>query len=276
MALNFADRFGGSSAVVDFQSTKALFPEVLTMPACSDGLDEIVSKMQEIVKVVENGFSAAVATEFGAVAHREQDLENIAKITMTVAEKEQYEAFKEGVPLPRFDWNLNKRIVLMEESTRELYVKRAAAMGVIYNKSDVLPEHYFWLAKNWEYALPLVTAVAKVQEFRQDLAKACETLSEKEEAEIRTLRAINGIATYRMDVAYSRLNQRAADIDYCKEILQAREHALQTQISIKPALQGSLQKRGASCLATEEYEDEEDEDSVPCVRRSKRLRCKRY
>ena len=195
-----------------FEGTMAHIRQTLPKPEESDGTDEIARKLRHIANVVKQGFSAAKATGFQLEAPHLPDPEILAEFGMSATEKEQYAAFRAGVQLPPFDWELYKAAVPEGEGVIERYVKRAAAIGVMYKKKDVLPEHASWLTNNWEYALPLVTAISRVQNARRDMAEGLEYLNDMEMNEIQVLRDMNSIASNHLRNIYPELDRLGKSI----------------------------------------------------------------
>lgn len=143
---------------------------------------------------------------------------------MTELQKEQYESWKAGTRLPAIDWASNTRKV--PEENAERYEKHAAAMRIMYNYKGVTAEHACWVKRNMGYVLPLIFAMTKVDETRQNLAESSDALKEMDKAEIHVAHAVHAIASKRVNDVFRQLRLLTKDIEQSRNIIRAREKAL--------------------------------------------------
>lgn len=227
---SFAAMFGGANENVDYSEAARRGDRNLPMPEEDDDLHSIARKMRALASVVESGKSMAVATGFSKAAHQERDPETIARASMTPQELRQYEAWKGGIPMPPFDTTSNRTPVKGGEKNMERFVKRARAMDTIWKRQGFTAENAMWLTVNWNYAVPLVVAVAKVHGAERELVGGQTELTEMELAEVQTAHKAVAISSDAVNRVYRRLNEIARDINQAKETIQAREHAIKARM----------------------------------------------
>lgn len=184
------------------QNTKSLSTgrEQTNTPKPTDDLETTAHKLSVLANLVTTGNSLALHTGLThSTAPTRRDSESLARSQMSSPEIESYDHWKNRlVPLPTFDWVVNKApLPSAAASTARKFTRRAAAMERAWSvpAGTASAEHAAWLTFNMAYALPLVTAVGRVLVAEeQGRADPLAHLGPMDVAEVETLRSLVGTA----------------------------------------------------------------------------------
>ncbi|PGG97611.1 hypothetical protein GX51_07243 [Blastomyces parvus] len=184
--ISFEERFGkAETGDVDYDT----IPEKkLKMPVSTDSLPIVAEKLRDLVQVVNEGKSIAVATEFEGTRYQERDPVKLASMSFTPQEEEQYSARRAGeVRLPEFDWAANMDDSQMPPSVAENMEQHVNTMNMLWDTNKARTSHVRWLFNNWGYMAPLVTAFARVEKAKKDLVDGSDYATADRIAEIQTI-----------------------------------------------------------------------------------------
>ena len=191
---------------------------MLLAPQKKDSLANMVDKLRAISEVVAKGKSAAVQTGFVGASG---DPVYRARKVMTRQERVQYDAWKEGVPMPEFKWLTYVGKVPAEPTAKASFERHAQAMDVIWRTKEAKPVHAAYVFKNMTYAIPLVMACGKIIEKRQSI---------QEYAEIETIHRCSEIVSEKLTKALREQEEQKQFFDESMKILQAREEQMRDRI----------------------------------------------
>lgn len=192
----------------------------------------VAAKMEALVGVVNDGKSIAVATGFAGAREQVRDSELMARMSMGPRELQQYQAWKDGVFMPGFDWVHNRDNVPGGVNSQRRFAESAQAMATIFNVKQVAPENAAWLYKHMSYAIPLVKAHIRVARAEKHMRRGggTEGANWMELAEAETARKAVTVSTKRVSEVRARLRKLEASLNRSMDVIQARKHALQAKL----------------------------------------------
>ncbi|KHJ31704.1 hypothetical protein EV44_g3138 [Erysiphe necator] len=214
---------------VDFAARSGRGEENLPIPLPTDDIRVAMNKLRALADVVSKGKSVAIYTSYKGTPSVERDPVNIAKASMTDAQKEQYEAWASGYTMPTYDWVNNTKPLKGGERTRIKLERRVEATREIWGNNSITPQNVYWLAEHDPFIMPLITAVAKVNSARRNLAGRQEHLMEYELAEVQTIHNAIKTVTATQNAIMAELNLVNRSINEAKKVLQAREDSIKTK-----------------------------------------------
>ncbi|RKF65151.1 hypothetical protein GcM3_125027 [Golovinomyces cichoracearum] len=223
-------RSGGATINIDYGKQLGAGSRALPTPHPDDDLATIVHKMEGLACLVDEGKSLAVSTGYTATTHIERNPEEIGKARMTPSEKEQYEAWKDGLSLPPINWSVSRKPITGGEKSLARYQKRAVAMQTLWKNDTITEENARWLSSEMSYSIPLVIAVVKVQAAERDLAGGQTDITEAELAEIQTCHRVNAVALDRANQYFREAKLLLKRLNHCRDKIQVRENAIKAKI----------------------------------------------
>lgn len=228
--------FRGAVGPIDFSIPSSADVPILPLPQRRDSLITIATKMKALARVANDGKSIAVATWFVGARDQVRDPELLARMSMRSLEWRQYQSWKNGVIMPKFDWVRNREIVPGGDGSHRRFTERAQAMATIYNVEDVAPENAAWLYQHMSYAIPLVRAVVRVARAEKHIRRGggLAVTNWMELAEAQTARKAVAVSTYRVNEVWAELRKLEASINQCVEAIEAREHIVRAKQSGLP------------------------------------------
>ncbi|CAH0019231.1 unnamed protein product [Clonostachys rhizophaga] len=213
---------------------------VLPTPEPTDDPQTTALKLRALAKAVEEGASLAVRTGYKRAVHTDRDAVMIAKQRMTPAEAAQYDIWASGVVMPAIDWKVSVKDV----GGAAGFLYHAQAMRAIWKDNSITPGNAAWLHSELRAALPLVTAMAKVFAARRELTGGQEALSAMEVAELQTARKVVAIAVGNLNQASAHLGAISRDINHSRQIIQAREKALNAKMPANRQMNEGVNNEG--------------------------------
>jgi hypothetical protein len=150
----------------------------------------------------------------------------IAKQRMTPSEAAQYDIWASGVVMPAINWQVSVK----DAGGAGGFPYHTEAMRAIWKDNSITPENAAWLHSEFRTALPLVIAVVKVFAARRDLIGGQEALSAMDMAELQTARKVVATALGNLQQTYARLGAISRSVHHSRQIIQAREKALNVKM----------------------------------------------
>lgn len=255
---------------VRIPSSRKRSRRVLSTPTPEDPLEIIELKLRDIALAVQDGENAALITDYNMGGGTIPQVEVLnptehAKQGMKLLEREQYDAWelaqtqvtsletfqslnlgsspnyypllpRDQFVLPRINWETDKTpLPKRGDKTPSLarFTKRAAALATAYslqNSSISTPEHAYHFTLNHPDYLPLLSALTKVSNARRSVTGDRETLSSLDLAEVRVMKAVNGVASRAVEEAYKGVREVAGRIARSQRVLRERENEIKSGV----------------------------------------------
>lgn len=228
---NFKAMFGGNRGAVDYAPPAATTWTPLPMPQEADSLTVVARKLRALAQIVEAGTSVAVHTGgFKGTTHVERSPVLVAKEQMHHLERQMYETWAKGSALPPVDWDRCTKALPEGAGSAARFAKHAAALDIIYNRAGTTPGNAAYFFAVFDFAVPLVTAVSRVEAARRDLRGGQHALDELELAEVQTLARAVKVANKLVHDVYAAVKDLSSDIDSSRQTLQQRELAIKAKL----------------------------------------------
>lgn len=112
---------------------------ILPLPSREDDLETILSKVRALSEAVQKGQSLALRTGQHLSEHAadRRDAERVARSTMTIQERQSYDAWKARRHLiPNINWTENVAVVGTGARSRKKFEQRARAIDVIWGERE--------------------------------------------------------------------------------------------------------------------------------------------
>lgn len=185
---------------------------MILVPTPNDNITTVRTKLQYLVKAMQEGHNAAFLTGLHLVPKDLRYLgnaEELARIGMSPTEREMYDRWKEigynGLAQEP-NWERDVAPVPSGRRSMQRFTERAKAIDVVYGR-DRRPGHRrstaenaAWVTFHMVYAMPLVTAVQRVlraQKHESVQRSAWGGISDEEIWEVITIRRIRSMITLR-------------------------------------------------------------------------------
>ncbi|KAK2758371.1 hypothetical protein FQN54_004221 [Arachnomyces sp. PD_36] len=130
--------------------------------------------------------------------------------------------------LPALNWETDTAPIPNGKYSLSRFKKRASALATAYSLPPstpplCTPEHASYFTTHHRNYLPLLSALQKVSRARRDLTGDAQTLSSLDVAEVGVLRAVNRVASKRVQEVYGEVRELVSGVERAKRVLRERE-----------------------------------------------------
>jgi hypothetical protein len=214
------------------------------LPSCSDDAASTEKRIHLLRDVIERGGSLARATGWKA-AGDEDDLESRWVCSnLTPSEISRYIAWQESGSCPPVRWSDAGEDKIDEKKESKDWISIAAALNTLYPSQFVTRTQAYWFAQTQLHAMPLVQAIAKLQQA--GLIFVCEEALwiSPDKAEVQTARMIVSAATASLKATPNVPEVISRSIRRSIRFINARKWALESKvIEIEDRLRKDIAKK---------------------------------
>ncbi|ALO50129.1 35 kDa protein [Penicillium aurantiogriseum bipartite virus 1] len=226
---SFLDKFGGSTANVDYTDDPSKQGGILPIPLQGDSLATLETKMRNLARVVERGASVARFTGMMGTPQQSRDALQTAKMRMTEVEKEMFSHWEAGGRLPDVNWGTDVDAMPSGSEPRRKAEIQAEALNRLYKTDAATAGHVVHWKKTFRAIIPLLVSMTKVVGSERDFLGGQDVLDANEMAEVQTIGKVNGTTYASINAIQEEVHRLLSSINRSKDLLQAREHALKAK-----------------------------------------------
>lgn len=195
------------------------------LPLCNDTLPVLEKKLSLLRNVVESGEPLARATGWQAADSEDNLVYQWVRKNLTPLEFSLYVAWKEGIPPPSVDWTKAQ-----ENDGKPEYKARPCFIGALadlYPEQSITDREAVWFVTTYPDDLPLLTAIAKVQEAGLVFISEEALWTSPEQGEVQTARRIVSAATASLEAARDESEALIRNIKRSIRFISTREGVLE-------------------------------------------------
>jgi hypothetical protein len=201
--------------------------------------------MSALKKIVEGGHSLAVATGLKATSHGTTNPEEFAMGEMSITERAQYDAWRNGVRLREFAKETSKAERKVFKGGDKSLDQWVQGLRLMYGDDTLTREHACWYAKNADFMAPTIMAHIKVVNAQRGLTVSDSDLTANELAEYQTARKIMAESSFAVQAKMKEIHALTSQVDAANQAALARIRYYEPRIKKKPHGPAPINKQRA-------------------------------